>query len=199
MYDIYSEKSFSWNGISQNNRNRLLWDNALNVDGAKTGYTENAGYSLVSSATQGDMRLIAVVMGTPGRRTRLEESRKLLTYGFRFFESTEQIKAGDTAVTEILWMGKNNTIELTVADDVYTILPRGAAESLVVEYDIRTPVKAPVEAGQVLGEVRWILNDNIVQNVPLVSTNAIKQGSLIERFMDSIKLFVFNLKERLFA
>ena len=128
VYDIYSEKSFTWNGISQNNRNRLLWDNNLNVDGGKTGYTRNAGYSLVSSAIQGDMRLISVVMGTPSLQARTDESRKLLTYGFRFFESTEQVTTGEALMTERLWMGEDDMIELTVAEDIFTVLPRGAAE-----------------------------------------------------------------------
>ena len=199
VYDIYEEKSFTWNGISQNNRNRLLWDNNLNVDGGKTGYTSNAGYSLVSSAIQDDMRLISVVMGTPSQRTRLEESRKLLTYGFRFFESTEQIKTGEALRTERLWMGENDQIELTVAEDIYTVLPRGAAERLDVEYNVETPIKAPVEAGQVLGTVRWMLEDKTVKEVNLISANDIEQGGLIDRFVDTVKLFFFNLKESLFA
>ena len=199
VYDIYEEKSFTWNGISQNNRNRLLWDNNLNVDGGKTGYTSNAGYSLVSSAIQDDMRLISVVMGTPSQRTRLEESRKLLTYGFRFFESTEQVKTGEALRTERLWMGENDQIELTVAEDIFTILPRGAAERLDVVYSVETPIKAPVEAGQVLGSVRWMLEDKTVREVDLISANDIEQGGLIDRFVDTVKLFFFNLKESLFA
>ena len=199
IYDIYGEKSFTWNGISQNNRNRLLWDNNLNVDGGKTGHTSNAGYSLVSSAVQDEMRLISVVMGTPSQNSRLEESRKLLTYGFRFFESTEQVKTGETLLTEKLWMGQDDRIELTVAEDIFTILPRGAADKLDVEYDVETPIKAPVEAGQVLGTVRWVLDDKTVKETDLVSATEIEQGGLFDRFVDTIKMFVFNLKEKLFA
>lgn len=199
IYDIYSEKSFTWNGISQNNRNRLLWDNNLNVDGGKTGYTSNAGYSLVSSAVQGDMRLISVVMGTPSQRARLEESRKLLTYGFRFFESTEQVKAGEALMTEKLWMAEDDMIELTVAEDIFTVLPRGSAEKLNVEYSVKTPIKAPVEAGQVLGSVRWTLEDKTVKETDLVSAKAIGQGGLFDQLVDTVRLFFFNLTESLFA
>ena len=199
VYDIYSERSFTWNGISQNNRNRLLWDNNLNVDGGKTGYTSNAGYSLVSSAIQGDMRLISVVMGTPSLQARMDESRKLLTYGFRFFESAEQVTTGDALLTERLWMGEDDMIELTVAEDIFTVLPRGATERLDVEYSVETPIKAPIEAGQVLGTVRWMLEDKTVKETDLISAKAIEQGGLFDRFVDTVKLFFFNLKERLFA
>lgn len=199
VYDIYSEKSFTWNGISQNNRNRLLWDNNLNVDGGKTGYTSNAGYSLVSSAIQDDMRLISVVMGTPSLQARMDESRKLLTYGFRFFETTEQVTTGDALLTEKLWMGEDDMIELTVAEDIFTVLPRGAAENLDVEYSVETPIKAPIEAGQVLGTVRWVLEDKTVKETDLISAKDIEQGGVFDRFVDTVKLFFFNLKESLFA
>lgn len=199
VYDIYEERSFTWNGISQNNRNRLLWDNNLNVDGGKTGHTSNAGYSLVSSAVQDDMRLISVVMGAPNPQIRLEESRKLLTYGFRFFESTEQVKTGEALLTEKLWMGQDDMIELTVAEDIFTVLPRGATEQLDVEYNVETPIKAPVEAGQTLGTVRWVLDDKTVKEVDLVSAKDIEQGGLFDRLVDTVKLFFFNLKEKVFA
>ncbi|MCG6283587.1 2-oxo acid dehydrogenase subunit E2, partial [Vibrio diabolicus] len=99
-YKIYSQQKFTYNGITQYNRNGLLWDKSMNVDGIKTGHTSNAGYSLVSSATEGKMRLIAVVMGTKDMNARKSESKKLLSYGFRFFETVAPHKAGETFVDE---------------------------------------------------------------------------------------------------
>jgi len=96
-YEVYKQKSFTYNNIKQYNRNGLLWDKSINVDGLKTGHTSQAGYSLVTSATKGDMRLITVVMGTESERARKVESKKLLNYGFRFFASLRmtKISSGD--------------------------------------------------------------------------------------------------------
>ncbi|MFT5234947.1 MAG: D-alanyl-D-alanine carboxypeptidase (penicillin-binding protein 5/6), partial [Shewanella sp.] len=99
-YAVYNKKSFTFNGIKQYNRNGLLWDKSLNVDGIKTGHTSGAGYNLVTSATKDGMRLIAVVMGTKSEAARKAESKKILNYGFRFFETITPYKAGDSFVTQ---------------------------------------------------------------------------------------------------
>ena len=104
-YAIYKQKHFTYNNIKQYNRNSLLWDKSLNVDGMKTGHTSNAGYSLVTSATKGNMRLVTVVMGTASERARKVESKKLLNYGFRFFETITPYKAGEKFVSNRIWMG----------------------------------------------------------------------------------------------
>ncbi len=111
-FAIYKEKSFTYNGITQYNRNSLLWDKSLNVDGLKTGHTDNAGYSLVSTATEGKMRLISVVMGTDSPNARKAESKKLLNYGFRFFETLSPHKANETFVKERVWMGDKEEVAL---------------------------------------------------------------------------------------
>ncbi len=127
-YKIYSQQKFTYNGITQYNRNGLLWDKSMNVDGIKTGHTSNAGYSLVSSATEGKMRLIAVVMGTKDMNARKSESKKLLSYGFRFFETVAPHKAGETFVDEKIWMGDKSTVALGVDEDTYVTLPRGPSQ-----------------------------------------------------------------------
>ncbi|MEF1207052.1 D-alanyl-D-alanine carboxypeptidase family protein, partial [Photobacterium damselae] len=116
IYPLYSEKSFTYNNITQRNRNGLLHDSSMNVDGMKTGYTSGAGYSLASSATEGDMRLIAVVMGTKSPKIRQAESKQLLNYGFRFFDTVSPHKAGDEIMTERIWMGDREQVKLGVAE-----------------------------------------------------------------------------------
>lgn len=133
-YAIYSEQKFTYNGITQYNRNGLLWDKSMNVDGIKTGHTSGAGYNLVSSATEGNMRLVAVVMGTDNENARKAESKKLLSYGFRFFETVAPHKAGETFVNETIWMGDKDTIALGVDKDTYVTLPRGQAKDLTASF-----------------------------------------------------------------
>lgn len=111
-YAIHKEKEFTFNKIRQPNRNRLLWSTNLNADGVKTGTTAGAGYNLVSSATQNDMRLIAVVLGTKTDRIRFNESEKLLTRGFRFYETVTPIKPDATFITQRVWFGDSSEAKL---------------------------------------------------------------------------------------
>lgn len=122
IYSIYSERSFTYNNITQRNRNGLLADRSLNVDGMKTGYTSGAGYSLASSATEGDMRLISVVMGSSSPKAREAESKQLLNYGFRFFQTVSPHKQGDELINEKVWMGNTDTISLGTMEDTYVTL-----------------------------------------------------------------------------
>lgn len=127
-YSIYKEKEFTFNGIRQTNRNGLLWDNSLNVDGIKTGHTDKAGYNLVASATEGQMRLISAVMGGRTFKGRETESKKLLTWGFRFFETVNPLKAGKEFASEPVWFGDNDRASLGVDKDLYLTIPRGKYE-----------------------------------------------------------------------
>ena len=199
VYDIYSEKSFTWNGITQSNRNRLLWDNSLNVDGMKTGYTSGAGYNLVTSATDDDMRLISVVMGTPSEKARVEESRKLLTYGFRFFETETVLEANAPAVVQRVWLGEQDEISLGVAKDTAITLPRGQMGKVEVEYVIEEPVKAPIAQGQKMGMVRWTLEGDVVMERDLQAISAIERGGFFKRMIDSVKLFFSDLLGGMFS
>ena len=121
-YKLYSIKDFTYNGIKQYNRNGLLWDKGLNVDGMKTGHTSAAGYSLVSSAKKDGMRLITVVMGTKSSTARQVESKKLLNWGFRFFETITPYTAGTKLDSHKIWMGSQDSINLGVAVDTPMVL-----------------------------------------------------------------------------
>ncbi|MGD8173366.1 serine hydrolase [Vibrio sp. TRT 21S02] len=187
-YRIYSEKKFTYNGITQYNRNGLLWDKSMNVDGIKTGHTSNAGYSLVSSATEGQMRLVAVVMGTKSANARKSESKKLLSYGFRFFETVAPHKAGQTFVDEKIWMGDKDTVALGLDQDTYVTLPRGQAKKLKASFVLEKELEAPLKKGDVVGKLYYQLDGEDVAEYPLLALEDVKEGSLFSRLWDYIKL-----------
>lgn len=191
-YAIYSEKYFEYNGINQANRNKLLFRDP-SVDGLKTGHTEEAGYCLVSSAKKDDMRLIAVVMGAKSEDARAAESQKLLTYGFRYFQTHQLYSVDDTLSDVKIWKGESDQLALGVADDIYVTIPRGQEEALNAQMHLASVLEAPVKAGQELGRVTIELEGDTILDVPLVAKNAIEQSGFFARLIDSIKLFVLGL------
>ncbi|EGR0728158.1 D-alanyl-D-alanine carboxypeptidase [Vibrio cholerae] len=187
-YAIYSEQKFTYNGITQYNRNGLLWDKSMNVDGIKTGHTSGAGYNLVSSATEGNMRLVAVVMGTDNENARKAESKKLLSYGFRFFETVAPHKAGETFVNETIWMGDKDTIALGVDKDTYVTLPRGQAKDLTASFVLEKQLKAPLKKGDVVGTLYYQLAGNDIAQYSLLALEDVQEGSLFSRLWDYLVL-----------
>ncbi|MDE1349817.1 serine hydrolase [Vibrio aestuarianus] len=192
-YRIYSEQKYTYNGITQYNRNGLLWDKSMNVDGIKTGHTTNAGYSLVSSATEGKMRLVAVVMGTKDANARKSESKKLLSYGFRFFETVAPHKAGETFVEEKIWMGDKDTVALGVDEDTYVTLPRGQAKDLTASFVLEKELKAPINKGDVVGKLYYQLDGEDVAQYPLMALEDVKEGGIFSRLWDYIVLLFKGL------
>ncbi|MGR5193494.1 D-alanyl-D-alanine carboxypeptidase family protein [Vibrio rotiferianus] len=193
VYSLYSEKVFKWNKITQYNRNKLLWDNSIDVDGGKTGYTSNAGYSLVSSAKEGKMRLISVVMGTPSKQSRISQSKSLLNYGFRFYDTKQVAKLGEVLATAKVWKGNTSEIELGFSQDVYLTLPRSLTAGLDKNVVVNEPLIAPIEKGEVVGKVVWKSDDRTVASYPLVSNQAVEEGSWIGKLWDSLVLWVKSL------
>ena len=147
MYAIYGEKEFTYNGIKQYNRNSLLWDQSLNVDGIKTGHTSDAGYSLITSALQGDMRLVSVVMGTESEQARKVENKKLLRYGFRFFETVTPYSAGESFVAHRIFMGDRDTVDLGINQSTPITIPRGQAKNLEANFELKERLEAPLQKG----------------------------------------------------
>ncbi len=192
-YALYSEQKFTYNGITQYNRNGLLWDKSMNVDGIKTGHTSNAGYSLVSSATEGQMRLVAVVMGTKDANARKSESKKLLSYGFRFFETVAPHKQGETFVEERIWMGDKSTVALGVNEDTFVTLPRGQAKSLTASFVLEKELKAPIKKGDVVGTLYYQVENEDVAQYPLLALEDVEEGSLFSRLWDYIVLLFKGL------
>ncbi|KXS37425.1 MAG: D-alanyl-D-alanine carboxypeptidase (penicillin-binding protein 5/6) [Halomonadaceae bacterium T82-2] len=191
-YQIYSEKYFTYNGIRQPNRNRLLWRDA-SVDGLKTGHTEEAGYCLVSSAKQDDMRLISVVMGTKSDEARAQESQKLLSYGFRFFDTFKLYQRGAVLNQPRIWGGASDALKLGVTQDIYLTVPQGRRDEMTAKLNIPETIKAPVQAGQQLGTLQVKLGGKVIREQPLVALQSVEQGGFFKRIWDSIVLFVTGL------
>lgn len=187
-YRIYSEKQYTYNGITQYNRNGLLWDKSMNVDGIKTGHTSGAGYNLVSSATEGKMRLVAVVMGTNSANARKAESKKLLSYGFRFFETVAPHKANETFVEEKIWMGNKDTVALGVSEDTFVTLPRGQAKNLTASFVLEKELEAPINKGDVVGKLYYQVDGDDVAEYSLLALEDVEQGGIFSRLWDYIML-----------
>lgn len=188
-YAIYKEKEFTYNNIRQTNRNGLLWDTSLNVDGIKTGHTEAAGYNLVVSATEGNMRLISAVMGGHSSKGRDAESKKLLTWGFRFFETVKPLQVGKEFAAEPIWYGDTDKVQLGVDKDVYLTIPRGRLKDLKASYVLdNVELHAPVSKNQVVGTINFQLDGQVIEQRPLVVMNEVKEGGIFSRLIDYIKL-----------
>lgn len=188
-YATYKEKEFTFNKIRQFNRNGLLWDTTLNVDGIKTGHTNTAGYSLVASATQGPMRLISVVLGGRTFKGREAESKKLLSWGFGFFETVEPLKAEKVFASQPVWFGNVNVVELGVDKDVYLTLPKDQGKNLKTSFVLNTStIRAPLEKNQIVGTIYFQLNGKTIEERPLVVIHEVKEGSFFSRMLDYIKL-----------
>ncbi|MCH8551072.1 MAG: D-alanyl-D-alanine carboxypeptidase [Natronospirillum sp.] len=192
FYGWYSEREFTYADITQSNRNRLLWQNP-SVDGLKTGYTADPGYSLVASAVEDDMRLITVVMGTASEQARLQETQKMLGYGFRYFESV-LLHQGERELEESrIWAGQSDTVSLGLADDLYITIPKGSGDTVRTAFDINAQLEAPVAVGDVLGQIRVTRGDDLLVERDLVALSAVEQGSLFKRIWDRIILFFIGL------
>jgi D-alanyl-D-alanine carboxypeptidase (penicillin-binding protein 5/6) len=186
-YSWHSIKEFTFNDITQSNRNRLLWRDP-SVDGLKTGHTEEAGYCLVASAERDGMRIISVVMGTASEKARADGTQALLNYGFRFFETRLLFRAGDEVTTARVWKSTNETSRLGVLDDLYITVRRGAYDQLESTIDMPAIIEAPVAAGQPLAELRITLGDDEVLRAPLRALEDNPVGSLWQRARDSVSL-----------
>ncbi|MFY8272811.1 serine hydrolase [Pseudoalteromonas sp. SSDWG2] len=191
-YALYKEKEFTFNGIKQFNRNSLLWDQGLDVDGIKTGHTSEAGYSLVSSATKGDMRLIAVVMGTESERARKVESKKLLNYGFRFFETVTPYQAGDKFADQRIWMGDKETVALGILQDTPITIPRGQQKNLEANFELDTTLEAPLEKGSKVGTLYLRLEGEDIASYPLVTLESVQEGGFFSKIYDYLRLQIIE-------
>lgn len=191
-YEIYSVPEFTYNGIRQPNRNSLLFQDR-NVDGMKTGFTDAAGYCLVASATRDGMRLIAVVMGTDSVNARAIEAQKLLTYGFRFYETYELFTGNEVLSSNQVWSGKSNSVDIGVQEQVYITIPNNSGDELVTELEIDESLKAPINAGDILGQVTISFDDKVYYQGEVIALQTIERGSLIKRIMDWLTLFFMAL------
>lgn len=184
-----SIKEFTYNKITQANRNKLLWRDE-SVDGVKTGYTEAAGYCMVASAKREDMRLISVVMGATSEQSRTNESQSLLNYGFRFFKTHQLYVGQETLNKEKIWKGEQQYLSMGLLDNLYVTIPRRHYHDLTKEIKIDKKIIAPVKAGEVLGHVIVSLAGEVVTTQPLVAFKSVGEGSFLSRLYDEVMLLM---------
>ncbi len=199
-YSIHKEKEYTFNKIRQPNRNRLLWSTNLNVDGVKTGHTSGAGHNLVASATDGPMRLISVVLGAPSDRVRFAESEKVLTWGFRFFETVTPVKADTPLTTERVWFGDISKVPLGAEKDIYVTIPKGKLKDLKASFELdSTTLEAPLAKNQVVGKINFILDGQVVDQRPLVVQQQVEEAGFFGRIWDYIIRFFAGLWSSIFG
>ncbi|WKN22815.1 D-alanyl-D-alanine carboxypeptidase family protein [Azotobacter vinelandii] len=191
-YAIYAQKEFFWNNIKQPNRNLLLWRDKT-VDGLKTGHTEEAGYCLVASAVRDGQRLIAVVFGTKSEQARAAETQKLLTYGFRFFETQTFFQKNVELARSPVWKGASNEVRIGLAEDLTLTMPRGQLKQLTTTSAFEPQLIAPIQQGAVVGKVEVRLGEQVLRSADLVALDAVEEGGLFRRLWDSIRLFFYSL------
>jgi serine-type D-Ala-D-Ala carboxypeptidase (penicillin-binding protein 5/6) len=186
-YHWYKQKWFTFNEIRQPNRNRLLWRDA-HVDGIKTGFTSEAGYCLASSAQKNDMRLLAIVLGSPTDAARADDSERLLNYGFRFFETHRLYQAGKPLAELPLYKGTINTLPVGVMRDQYVTIPAGQYQHLTIKTEAPKYLKAPIQQGQKIGELVITFSGETLSTRPLFALKAVPRAGVFSRAQDSIKL-----------
>lgn len=186
-YALYRIKKYTYNNIPQFNRNRLLWLDDR-VDGVKTGHTDSAGYCLISSAMKNNMRLISVVTGTSSERARESSSRKLLNYGFRFFETFKLHAANDPLTDMRIYKGEVQTVPLGLSQSLYITTPRGKRNKIKAHLSVDSTIVAPISKGQEYGSVEVKLGEELIAQRPLVALKDVDEGGLWRRTVDNIKL-----------
>ena len=187
LYARFAIHEFTYNNIRQSNRNQLLGRDDT-VDGIKTGLTEAAGYCLVSSADRNGTRLVAAVMGANSDTARNEASLTLINYGFRFFETRKLYERTDIIASSKVWKGAVAQLRLGAADPVHITIPRGRYDELEAIAQFNEPIVAPIDAGQVLGQMRISLDGEQPTAVPLIALDDIKAGSFFSRLYDNVLL-----------
>ncbi len=199
LYKIYSTKSFTYNKITQPNRNRLLWLDPT-VDGMKTGHTQAAGYCLIATAKRpngpaganGERRLVSVVLGTESDSMRAQESQKLLNWGFMNFDTYKVYAKGQAIITPSVWKGSQGEVKLGFTRDIFVTLPRGSTAKLKPVIERTDPLVAPIAQYQRIGTLKLMADDKLVNQVPLLALESVGQATIIGRAFDSVRLMLYR-------
>jgi len=186
-YKLYALKDFTYNKITQPNRNRLLWQDPT-VDGMKTGHTEAAGYCLIATGKRGERRLIAVVMGTASDAARAQESQKLLNFGFQFSDTQRLYKKGEVLSSPEVFKGSANMVKLGFERDLWLTLPKGKFDGLKATITTSQPLLAPLAQGQKAGIMKLTQNDKVIAELPVVALEAVPVAGVLGRGWDAIRL-----------
>lgn len=191
-YTLYSQREYTFNNITQHNRNKLLWRDA-SVDGVKTGHTSSAGYCLASSAKRGDMRLITVVLGAEKENDRFDASINLLNYGFSHFE-TYKLYENNSSLTDVrVWKGASSELPLGFVEDIYITLPKGRYDDMQASLRVSSVIEAPVQKGTQLGAVEIKLDDEVISTIPLTALEDIEEAGFLGRVSDQLLMLVSSI------
>ena len=195
-YPLYSQKEFTFNGIKQINRNRLLWDTTMNVDGIKTGHLSQVGYNLVTSAVNDNQRLIAAVIGASSEKLRAAYNKALLTYGFRYFQQYQPLSGNKELLSRDVRMGTASKVRLGIANDLNVMIPRGRQNDIKLGYRLKKGTfTAPITKGEELGVIEVKIDNKIIASVPLISMDEIEESGFIGRMWDKLWLFFASDEE----
>ncbi len=192
-YKIYSTKSYTYNKITQPNRNRLLWLDPT-VDGMKTGHTSTAGYCLISSAKRpgvgGDRRLISVMIGTTSDQMRAQESQKLLNWGFQNFDTVKLYAKGQAVETPQVWKGSKNQVKVGFNHDVYVTVPKGVAGKLKPVLERKDPLVAPIDQNSKIGTLKMQADGKTIVELPVLALEQVSQAGIFGRAWDAVRLWM---------
>jgi D-alanyl-D-alanine carboxypeptidase (penicillin-binding protein 5/6) len=191
-YAIYKEREFTYNDIRQYNRNTLLAEDPT-VDGLKTGYTKEAGYGLVASAERRGMRLISVVLGTRSTSARKNETRSLLNYGFRWFETLNYFAPGEALDEPRIWKGQLDRLQVGLLEPAILTIQRGKKKFLTTEIEIKESLEAPVALGDAVGTIRLTLDGETVYQAPAVALIAVESSGFFARLWDMVLMWIASL------
>ncbi|QOD13373.1 D-alanyl-D-alanine carboxypeptidase [Psychrobacter sp. 28M-43] len=191
-YSIYAEKEFTYNGITQGNRNALLITDPT-VDGLKTGHTDAAGYCLVASSNREGMRLISVIMGTKSQQARADQSRELLNWGFGHFTTVTKAPTGQFVSKLPVWFGEADEVELATGDNLQILTSKTQKNKITTVVDIPESLEAPIKKGQEVGKMMAVIDGKAVASVPIIATNDIEQSGFMSRTWEHIVRWVKNL------
>ncbi|WP_429362464.1 D-alanyl-D-alanine carboxypeptidase family protein [Paraburkholderia sp. MM5496-R1] len=199
-YNIFSVKEFTYNKIKQPNRNRLLWIDPT-VDGLKTGHTQAAGYCLIASAkrplpgtTDASRRLVSVMMGETKEHDRVQDSLKMLNYGYTAYDTTRLYKANQVVATPRVYKGSQDSVQVGVKSDQYITLPKGAADKAKPQIELNDPLVAPIANGQQIGTAKLVADGKVLAQFPVVALQPVQQAGVVGRVWDSLML-MFNKKK----
>jgi D-alanyl-D-alanine carboxypeptidase (penicillin-binding protein 5/6) len=184
-YTWFSQREYTYNGITQQNRNTLLFRDR-SVDGLKTGHTNAAGYCLAASALRDNMRLVSVVLGTPSSNSRVQATQALLNFGFRFFQSQKVLSGGKSLQDQRIWEGDMPIVALGAAESVFVTVPRGKRDSLETVIDVDGPLFAPIAKGTTVGTITVLMDGEELVKEPLVTLDEISEGAFVSRMKDKL-------------
>ena len=191
-YSIYSEKEFTYNGITQGNRNALLITDPT-VDGLKTGHTDAAGYCLVASSNREGMRLISVIMGTKSQQARADQSRELLNWGFGHFTTVTKAPAGQFVSKIPVWFGEADEVELAIGDNLQILTSKTQKNKITTVVDIPESLEAPIKKGQEIGKMMAVIDGKAVASVPIVATADVEESGFMSRTWQRVVRWAKNL------